>query len=107
MVGIPIRVPFLLVILLATGWIFILAWYKPQNLHQPRLNQLYYALMEGIFCGVAWDILLGMSTSKKISSIVMSYICVAVLWSTYSYYNRSQYMKLRASHSQTANKDNP
>lgn len=105
MVGIPIRVPFLLVILLATGWIFILAFYKPQYLQQPRLNRLYSSLLEGIFCGAVWASLLWATTTDAIASVVMSAIGVAVLWSTYVYYNRSQYVKLRASHPQTVNKD--
>lgn len=103
--GIPLRVPFLVVLLLATFWICLLAWWKPQYLQQERLNRLYSSLLEGVFGAVIWGSILSSSTADPIAGVLMSSMAVGVLWSVFVYYNRSQYVKLRASHVRKSTKE--
>jgi hypothetical protein len=93
MFGIPVRVPFVFVMLLAGLWVFALAWWKPELLNQNRASRFYTSILEGILCGTFWGLLLALQNDVPLAGIVLSSILVGLFWFGVVLYSRQQYPK--------------
>lgn len=93
MFGIPVRLPFLIVILLASSWVFVLAWWKSELLEQKRLQCVYVSILEGLLCASLWGILLSHLSNDPIESLLLSAFCAGVLWFCVVLYSRNLYIQ--------------
>lgn len=91
--GIPIRVPFLIVMLLAALWVFALAWWKPELLEQKRGSRFYVSLLEGLVCGLLWGFLLSHFSSDPAASLALSALLTSLVWFCVAFYSRLRYTK--------------
>jgi len=91
MFGIPIRVPVLIVILLAAFWMFVLAWWKPELLEQKQSSRVYVSLLEGMLSGALWGILLSHLSNDPIEGLLMSALFAGVIWFCVVIYSRNHY----------------
>ena len=91
MFGIPIRVPFLIVILLAAFWVFALVWWKPELLERKQSGRVYVSLLEGMLSGALWGILLSHLSNDPIEGSLLSAFLAGALWFCIVLYSRTRY----------------
>ena len=89
--GIPIRVPFLIVMLLAGLWVFALAWWKPELLEQRPASRFYVSVLESMVCGLLWGVTLACFSNDPIVGLILSSILAGVLWFWIVFYSRLRY----------------
>ena len=94
MFGIPVRVPFLIVMLLATVWIFVLAWWKPELLKQKPANRWYVSLLESVLCSLLWGGLHAYFFDDPIESLVLSAVITGGIWFGIVFYSRNRYARV-------------
>ena len=91
MFGIPIRVPFLLVMLLAGLWVFALAWWKPELLEQKPVGRLYTSILESLVCGFLWGVILSHLSNDPLEGLVLSSLLAGFFWFSVVFYSRQRY----------------
>ena len=94
MVGTPIRVPFLLVMLLATIWIFVLVQWKPELLKQKATNRWYVSLLESVLCSLLWGGLLAYFSADPLESLILSAVITGFMWFGIVFYGRNRYARV-------------
>jgi hypothetical protein len=94
MFGIPIRVPFLIVMLLAGLWIFAMAWWKPELLEQKPTSRFYISILESLVCGFLWGAILAYLSDDPIEGLVLSSILVGFFWFSIVFYSRHRYARV-------------
>ena len=93
MFGIPIRAPFLMLMLLAGLWIFAMAWWKPELLEQKPASRFYISILESFVCGFTWGVALASFSDDPIEGLVLSSIVAGFFWFGVVYYSRRSYAK--------------
>ena len=91
MFGIPIRVPFLIVMLLAAIWILVIVWWKPELLKQKRSTRVYVSILEGLLCGSLWGILLSQFSNDPLEGLLLSAFFTGGIWFCVVLYSRNRY----------------
>jgi hypothetical protein len=94
MFGIPVRVPFLIVMLLATIWIFVLVWCKPELLRQKSANRWYVSLLESVLCSLLWGGLLAYFSTDPLESLILSAVITGCIWFGIVFYSRNRFAKV-------------
>ena len=94
MFGIPVRVPFLIVMLLATVWIFVLAWWKPELLKQKAASRWYVSLLESMLFGLLWGGLLAYFSADPVESLILSAVITGCIWFGIVFYSRNRYARV-------------
>ena len=91
MFGIPVRVPFLIVMLLAAFWVFVLIWWKPELLEQERPTRVYVSILEGLLCGSLWGFLLAQFSNDPLEGLFLSGFFTGAIWFCVVLYSRKRY----------------
>lgn len=91
MFGIPVRVPFLIVMLLAAFWVFVLVWWKPELLDQKRSSRIYVSILEGLLCGFMWGIILSQFSHDPLEGLFLSGFFTGSIWFCVVLYIRNRY----------------
>lgn len=91
MLGIPLRVPFLLVMLVASLWIFALARWKPELLEQKPTSRFYVSLLESLVCGFLWGTVLIGLFNDPIEGLIFNSCITAFFWFCIVFYSRLHY----------------
>lgn len=105
MFGIPIRLPFVIIILLATCWVFALIYWKPEWVKKTRLTHLYLSILEGLVCGLIWGTILHFTLSDPLEGIVLSATCTGAIWIGCTYYGRLRYIQMISRTPRTFNEE--
>jgi|GEM_PF-3530210 len=93
MFGIPIRVPFLIVILLASVWVFVQAWWIPGLLEQKPLHRIYVSILEALLSSLIWGILLNHYSHVPVESLFLSAFSTGAIWFCVVLYSRNCYVQ--------------